>query len=275
MSVFLLLNCNNKETKTEQKEKPIARVFDSYLYPSDIKNIVPKDVSKKDSIQLIKNFINKWIQDELVLAHAQENLTTEQLDLEKQIAEYRKNLIIYNYQTELVIQKLDTNVSDSEIENYYNNNKDQFTLKDNIVKVWYIKTNKKIPNADKIKTWYKSDTKKDYIALKTYCIQFADNYFLDDENWILFDELLKEIPVSSLNPELFLKSNRYIEVEDSLSAYYVNIKGYRIKNSLSPLSFEKSNIKNILLNKRKLKLIEEMKKEVYEKAKQKENFEIY
>ena len=273
--LILALSCGNEEITNAKEEKPIARVNKTFLYASDLKNIVPPEASKKDSTQLIQNFIDKWIQDELVLEHAQENLTTEQLNIEKQIAEYRKNLIIYNFQTELVSQKLDTIITDKEIETYYNNNKNQFTLKDNIVKVWYIKTKKKTPNAEKVKKWYKSDSKKDYIALKTFCVQSAENYFMDEDNWLLFDELLKEIPVTNLNPEIFLKANQYIEVEDSLSAYFVNIKAYKIKNSLSPLSFEKENIKNIILNKRKLKLIEEMKRDIFEKAKKQSKFEIF
>ena len=273
--LLLFYSCGNKESLESKKEKPLARVNNSFLYPSDIKNIVPSETSKKDSVQLIRNFIDKWVQDELLLLQAEENLTSEQLDIEKQVNEYRKNLLIYNYQTELVSQKLDTLVKIEEIEKYYNENKNQFTLKDNIVKVWYIKTDKRKQNAEKVKKWFKSDSKKDYIALKAYCVQSAENYFMDDENWLLFDELLKEIPITSLNPEIFLKSNRYIEVEDSLNAYYVNIKAYKIKNSVSPLSFEKQNIKNIIINKRKLKLIDDMKKDIYEKAKQKGNFEVY
>ncbi|MFN6038333.1 MAG: hypothetical protein ACK452_07690 [Bacteroidota bacterium] len=274
-TLLLLLSCNRENSVQEKKEKALARVKNNFLYDSDLKNIVPNEASKSDSIQFIKKFINKWIEDEVVLAHAEENLSNEDLDIEKQLAEYKKNLIIYSYQTELVNQKLDTSVTEKEIEKYYNENKSQFTLKDNIVKVWYVKTKKNKPNAEKVKKWYKSDAQKDYISLKTFCAQHAENYFIDGENWILFDELLKEIPITTVNPELYLKSNQHIEVSDSLNAYYANIKGYRIKNSLSPLNFEKDNIKNIILNKRKLKLVEDMKKDILDKAKKSKEFEIY
>lgn len=269
-----LISCR-EETKDLPKEKPVARVLDAYLYPSDLKNIVPRDISSKDSAQLIKNYIEKWIQDELVLKHAEQNLTTEQLNIDKQMAEYRKNLLIFNYQTELISQKLDTTVTQEDIEKYYNENQASFTLKDNIVKVWYVKVNRTAPGSDKVKKLYKSDQPKDFVALKSYCLQFADNFFLDENNWLLFDELLKEIPVTTLNPDLFLKSNRYVEVADSTFDYYVNIKDYKIKNSVSPLAFERENIRNVIINKKKLSLIEEMKREVYEKAKNKGNFEVY
>lgn len=271
---IIQLSCR-EQTQETQKEKPVARVFNKFLYPADLHNIVPSDISPKDSVTLIKNYIDKWIQDELVLKHAEDNLTTEQLNLEKQLAEYRKNLIIFNYNTELVRQKLDTTVTPEQIERYYNENKASFTLKDNIVKVWYVKVSHKAPNIEKIKTWYKSDVPKDFIALKSYCLQFADNFFLDESNWLLFDELMKEIPVSSLNPDYFLRTNKYIDVADSNYRYFVNIKSYKIKNTLSPLTFEKDNIRNIIINRRKLELIEEMKRDVYENGKNSGNFEMF
>ena len=273
-TAVLLFSCGGKK-KEESTEKPVARVYDVFLYPADLKNIVPHDISAKDSAALIKKYIEKWIVDALELKNAEKNLTTEQLNIDKQLAEYRKNLLIYSYQTELVRQKLDTSVTQAEIELYFNNNQESFTLKDNIVKVWYVKVNRKTPNIEKVKKWYRSELPKDYIALKSYCIQFADNYFLDENNWLLMDELLKEVPLTSYNPELFLKTNKFIEVADSSFQYFVNIRGYKIKNSVSPIAFERENIRNIIINQRKLKLIEDMKREVYANEKEKANFEVY
>lgn len=271
--LVLLQACSSK--KEESAEKPVARVLDVNLYPSDLKNIVPIDMSKKDSSELIKRFIEKWIQDELVLKYAEKNLTSEQLNIEKEVAEYRKNLIIYSYQTELIKQKLDTVVTLQEIEKYYNEHSASFVLKDNIVNVNYVKLNKKTPGIEKARKWYVSSNPKDIESLRSFCIQFAENYFLDDKTWLLFDDILKEVPIEDYNSELFLKSSKNIEVADSLSVYFLKIKGYKIKNSPSPLSFEKENIRNIIINKRKLKLIDEMKNNVYQEAKDNKNFEIY
>mgnify|MGYP003340022412 FL=1 len=84
---------------------------------------------------------------------------------------------------------------------------------------------------------------------------------------------MKEIPGTTLNPDFFLRTNKFIDVADSSFRYFVNIKSYKIKNTLSPLAFEKENIRNIIINKRKLDLIEEMKRTVLENGKG--NFEIF
>jgi hypothetical protein len=274
IGLLSLLSCSRK-IEEQTTEVPVARVFESKLFPSDLKNIVPSDISAKDSAALIKNYIDKWVQEELVLRYAEKNLSDEQKNIDKQIGEYRKNLIIYTYETELLRQKLDTVVSPQEIEKYYDEHPSDFELKDNIVKVCYVKVSKKAPNIDKVKRWYISTNPKDQDLLKSYCIQFAENFFIDDNTWLLFDDLIKEVPISDYNPELFLKSNKNIEVSDSASIYFLNIKGFKIKDGVSPLSFEKNNIRNIIVNKRKLKLVDDMKKQVYQNAKENNNFEVF
>lgn len=253
----------------------IARANSQYLYLDEVKDIVPAGTPSKDSAELIKKYIDNWIHESLVIQKAESNLGEDQKNVDKQLRDYRNSLITYAYEKELVKQKLDTVVSDVEIEEYYNNNQSDFELKDNIIKVVYVKVDKQVPGIDKLKKWYKSDNMKDREQLASYCHQFASNFYLDDSSWLLFDDLLKEIPIQTYNKELFLQNNRFVEVSDSLSSYFVNIKGFKIKNSLSPLAFEKENIKNIILNKRKLLLITKMKEDVYNDAANTNKIEIY
>lgn len=271
--LLILGSCSFPEK--ENKQKSVARVQESYLYESDLKNIVSRGVSTEDSTLLVKKYIDNWIHETLIIQKAEKNLREDQKNVEKQLQDYRNSLITFIYEKELVREKLDTSVSNSEIEEYYNKNKGNFELKDNIIKVLYIKVNKKAPYLDKVKKWYISDNPRDRKLLQSYCYQFAENFYMDDDTWLLFDDLLKEIPIQTYNKELFLQNNRFIDVQDATSLYFVNIKGFKIKNSLSPLAFEKENIRNIILNRRKLKLIDEMKKNTYNDALKNKNFEIF
>jgi len=272
--VLFLYSCKTESDK-DQNRIAIAKANNEYLYTDEIKDIVPQGTVAKDSAELIKKYIDNWIHESLVIQKAENNLNDEQKNVEKQLKDYRNSLITYAYEKELVKQKLDTIITDSEIEVYYNNNQSDFELKDNIIKVIYVKVDKKAPGIDKLKKWYKSDNLKDKEQLSSYCHQFAANFYLDDTSWLLFDDLLKEIPIQTYNKELFLQNNRFVEVSDALSNYFVNIKGFKIKKSLSPLTFEKENIKNIILNKRKLELITKMKEDVYNDAINNKKIEIY
>jgi hypothetical protein len=255
--------------------EPVAKAYKKYLYKSDLLGLVPVGTSSADSLVLVKNYIDTWVKQQVVLNKAENNLSADQKSIEKQLEDYRNSLLIFAYEKALVAQKLDTVVSNQEIENYYRTNESSFELKDNIIKVVYLKLEKKAPNLDKVKVWYKSNNQKDISLLEEYCHQYAVNFFLDDNTWLLFDDLLKEIPIKTYDKDHFLKNNRFIEITDSNYIYMVNIKGFKIKDSVSPISFEKENIKNNILNQRKLKLIHEMEKKTYLEALNNKEFEIY
>jgi hypothetical protein len=269
-----IMSCSFFKHKEDGK-KPVAKAFDQYLYSSDIKGLVPKGTSKKDSVSIVKNYIDSWIRTQLVLNKANKNLGEDEKDVEKQLEDYRTSLIIYAYEKSLINQKLDTTVSGFEIENYYNQHQDDFQLKDNIIKVLYLKLAKNSPKLSQVKQWYKSSNQKDRKLLEEYCHQYAINYYLDDDSWLQFNDLLKEIPIKTYDEEQFLKNNRYVEIEDSSNIYLVNISGFKIKESTSPLSFERDNIKSIIINKRKLVLIDDMEKKVYDESLKNNDFKIY
>ena len=271
--LFLLSSCSN--SSSDSKEDPIARVGDVYLYPSDLKEITSKNSEQKDSAGITGKYINNWIHETLLLQQAEKNLTDDQKKFDKMVDDYRKSLITYEYESKLVKQKLDTIVNDDEIEKYYNENKSNFELKDNIIKVIYVKVRKNAPKVEKIKDWYRSNDTKDRDALSSYCHQYADNFYLDENTWLLFDDVLKEIPMKLYDKEAFLQNNRTIETQDSTFLYFVHIKGFMTKNSASPLSFEKENIRSITLNKRKVELIKKMREDIYAEGVKNKTFEVY
>lgn len=273
MSLAILFSCKSRINNAD--DRVLARVFDEYLYQSDIAGLIPAGASVRDSLDIVKNLIDNWIQQTLVLKKAESNLTSEQMNFNKQLEEYRKSLIIYEYETKLVQQKLDTIVSDEEIEKYYEQNKSNFELKDNIVRVQFVKIEQNSQYRNAIKKIFLSDNPDDREILEDYCMKHASNFFLDDSSWLLFDDLLKEIPIVTYNQEAYLQNHRYIEIEKAPFIYMVLFKDFKIKESVSPLSFERENIRDIIINKRKLELIKNMQKEVMMKAVENNDFEIY
>jgi hypothetical protein len=268
----MLTSCGSSDKKDEGA---IARVYDEYLFKSDIIGIVPEGTSSKDSISIVRNYINNWVKQKLILQTAQSNLSSSQKDFDEQLEAYRNSLIIFTYEKELVKQKLDTTVSDEEITTYYDKNQADFLLKDNIVKVWYVKMPLNSANEATIQKLYKLDDSTSKSSLEDYSKKYAINYFLDDSTWLYFSDLLKEIPIKTYSQEDYLKFNRFIEMEDSTYSYFLNIKDFQIKESVSPLSFEKENVRKIILNKRKLELVEEIEESLFQDALKNEDFEIY
>ncbi len=259
----------------KKTEHAVARVYSDYLYESDLKSVIPKGTPAKDSIGLAKSYIDSWIHQRLVIHQAEQNLSGDQMDFTQQLDNYKNSLIIYTYENELVKQKLDTLVTDEDIEIYYDANQQNFLLKDNIVQLQYVKLPLKSTYIKQFRKLLGSDNPADKARLSQQCEHYASDFFLDDQNWLPFNDLLKQIPIKTYNEEEFLKNRRDLEYQDSAFIYLVRFKDFKIKESISPLSFEKERIRNIILNKRKIELTKKMREDIFEEAQKKNNFEIY
>ncbi len=275
--VCALFACQQKNVNED--DTILARVYDKYLYESDIKEIVPANISAKDSLALVKSYINNWIRQKLLVKQAEVNLTEAQKDFSKQLEKYENDLITYKYETLLLQQNLDTVVEDHEIERYYNTNKENFQLKSNIVKVKYVKVDRdseyKSIFKNLLKAYKKEQTQSISDSLLRLCQLYATDFILDDSQWIYFDNLLKRIPITTYNQEAYLKENTFIEfVEDSYQ-YYVSFLDFNIKDKYSPIDFEKNNIRQLIVNIRKTELLNRMRKEIFDQALEKKEIEIY
>lgn len=266
------VSCNRNKGKPDDA---VARVNDKYLTKKDISNLAIYGTSPEDSIAVVKTFIDKWIREQINFNAAEKNLPAEKKDFKSQLEAYRNSLTVFTYERELIRQKLDTSVNEEQIKEYYENNPAEFVLKDNIVKVFFVKLTADNAKINLFRNLILSDKPQDKIKIENEAKRFAVNYFLDDNVWLLFDDLVKEVPIKTYDQEAFLKNNRFIEIKDSEYHYLVNIKGFMIKESLSPLGFEKERIKNIIINKRKVELINNMHEAIYKEAVKKNEFEIF
>ena len=268
-------SCQFIQKTFSSKEKPVARVFDSYLYPSDLDGIVPEGTSASDSTLLVQSYIENWVQQTVILKQATENVELQQEEIDQQLETYRQSLIIYSYEQQLVAQNLDTNVSAAQIKKYYYDNKDNFELKKSIIKATYAKFPKNTHRIENAKKWFNSTKKKDRNELETFCMQFSVNYSLVDTSWIYLDELSATIPLDRFSESSILQNNNYISFSDQEFVYLVKVKDFMYKEDLSPLEFEVENIKNSIINKRKIELINKMENQVYQKARDGEDIDWY
>lgn len=252
----------------------VARVNNTYLYRDELAGI-SSNVSGEDSTTRVEAYINSWIRKQLLIQEASKKININEAEVERKILDYRYSIIAYEYLSQYVKQNLDTTVVDSEIEAYYKNNIDNFILKQNIVRATYIKLPKNAPHTEKIKALIFSKSEKDKEELKSYCLSFSAAYHLADSSWMIFDELVRNSPMIEIpNKVQFLKMTPYYETEDESHLYYLKVDEYRISDNVSPLEFVKDEIINIILNKRKVEVAKKLEDEVYNKARESEQFEI-
>ena len=254
----------------------MARVEDMYFYPSDLPNIFHGDISAEDSAEIAKTYIKKWIKNKLLLQKAELNISDEkQRQVLKRLEDTRASLMIYEYQQQMINQKLDTVISQNEINEFYNQHLNNFILDKNIIKTLFVQLPINSPNIPNVRQWYRSNNSEYLTKLEGYCYQYATKYDYFNENWIPFNLLLNLIPVSVNNQQSYLKYNQYIEASDSLYLYFANIRDYRIEGSNAPVEYINDNIKSIILNNRKIKFLKEIETNIYYDGLSRNKFEIY
>jgi hypothetical protein len=259
--------------KSEPTGIPVARVFEKYLYSSELKGVVSPGTSSKDSIEVVKNYINNWIRQELLVHHAESNLPDEQKDFSNELEAYRRSLLIYEFETEYIKQKFDTIIPEAEIQRYYNENKDNFKLRDNICKAVWAQFPSSYPKAGLSKI-SKLFNKGSISKLEEACSGNAINYDVSDTAWISFNDLTLHVPIKTDNPESYMKAHPFIELRDSTNIYLVRFTSIQNREATSPLAFERVNIRSLLLNKRRLFVLDNLEKYLFDKASKSKDFEI-
>ena len=129
--LLVLVSCDkiNLSKVEENSSSIVAIVNTSKLFTKDIAQILPKNISSKDSTVFVTNFINDWAINQIMLEKAQTSISQPELEeIEDLVNEYRSGLLINNYKSKLILQRLDTVISEDEVASFYEASKENFKL---------------------------------------------------------------------------------------------------------------------------------------------------
>ena len=273
LGVINIVSCDSKEVVQEKVK--VARVGSVYLYEEVLDKDVQSGLGKEDSLLFRDQLINNWIEEQIVLQKAEEVLPQDAKDVKDRLENYRKSLTIYAYEQQFIKERLDTTVSSMEIEEYYAAHKDDFMLKDYIVKALYLKVSKETPDIEKPQLHFKLEQEADVNEMRYYADLYAVQFHYNPDQWLFFEDVLKVIPLEAVNTESFLRKKKKIMFEDGNFIYFVNITDFMLKDAISPLSFEKEKIKTILLNLRTIDLRNKLREDLYNDAIKAQQVETY
>ena len=254
----------------------IARVNSSFLTLDDIDTALFEGLSQQDSLIQIQNAINNWATEQLLQDGARINLEArQQSEFEILVQQYKSDLYTSAYLEALVKQNLDTTITNQELEEVYNQNKELFVLKEDLIKLRYINHDKNLPNSNEIKRRFRRYNAEDRTVLDTISLQF-NSFFLNDSVWIKSSQVISKIkPLKKGFNKVLLKKINFIQLKDSLGLYLMEVKDLLEIGSQAPMAYALPTLKQIIINKRKLKLVNQLKSESVDDAMKNKKFEIY
>ena len=273
MIVFLVACSKSSQNNNSEA---IARVNDKYLYRSDLENLVPPGSSKKDSVAIVKDFVTRWAMQQLLMNKAEKNISkSKQQELDELISQYKNDLYTKSYLEELVMTKIDTVISNEEIEKYYKEHKNNFKTTEPLVKLRYINLIKGNVKFATINSKFLNFSKKDKLDLQKLAIQFK-NYAFNDSIWVDINQVYEKLPfINQENKDKFVSAGIAYQYTDSNLVWMVKVKDVVEKNNVAPLQYIQPTIKQIILNNRKTDLINKIQTEITNDAIKDNDFEIF
>ncbi len=253
----------------------VAVAFDLPLHRSELRQVIPIGTPAVDSVAMAQAFIRNWLEKQVVLNKAEANLAEADRDFEAKLLDYRNSLLLFAYEQELVKQKLDTAIGAEEMQNYLDGHKVDFALRDGLVRArWFrIAVDDERQLRPLVKAFERGDP-EDKSMLERWLAE--RNIPITDRSgaWTTWAELRAELPADHREREDLPARDQRVVLRADGQALFLEVLEHRVPGELSPLSVVERDIRAIILNQRKLQLLERMRQDLYREATERKDIRI-
>ncbi|WP_289090230.1 peptidylprolyl isomerase [uncultured Bacteroides sp.] len=265
ITAFVLLASGCTETVDHKGKTPLVQVGDNYLYMEDVMAVTPPGISEKDSAEMADRYIKNWIDDMLLYAKAEDNIPDD-AGINELVNSYRRELITHTYIEQIVSQEVESLIPDSEVEEYYNENKDAFLAVEPYIKGLYIKVPKTASGISQVRQWYKDGSERSVDKIEKYGLRNAVDYEYFYDRWRSVNDFFLRLPTDADKEKNNIGKNKNIELSDSAFYYFLHIEDYLGKGEILPLEYAGKDIREIIMNNKRVEFITKMKKDLYDEA---------
>lgn len=267
--------CACTQTVDHHGKTPLVEVGNNFLYKEDLQLVMPVGIAGEDSANFAKEYIQNWVEDVLLYQKAEGNIP-DNAKIKDLVASYRKALVVHTFQEELVNQEVANSITDAEIEAYYKQNTSAFRADQPYVQGLYLKVPIKAKDLAKVRVWYKKNTEDAVDKLEKYGISNAVDYSYFYDRWLPVSELAQKLPLKELDTDTdYLNRKKDVEVNDTAFCYFLHVENFIPQGETLPLEYAKNEIKEILINLKRVDFINKMRADLYKQASDKNKVIYY
>jgi hypothetical protein len=260
---------------SKEQEPTLARVGEQLLLRSELQEVVPIGLTPQDSAAMAQEYVRTWCMEQVLLAKAEENLADTEKDFENRLRDYRNSLVLYAYEQRLIDQKLDTVVRNDDVRAYYEAHADNFVLKDDFLRTrWFKVPMSSSSDMRKVESWWRSTSTEQAHDLEVWLARQGIGFEGNSEGWTSLTNVSAQVPIPVVGAADLLRAQKIL-VKDSTHAYFLDVIEHRAKGTVSPLELAAADIRAILLDQRKVKLVQDMHEGLYQQALATKQVEIY
>ena len=260
LAILILASCQ------QNRDKVVAQVYNHKLYLSEVESGLPSGLSPEDSVAMVKDYIDSWVKERLILHEAEHKLSLREKNFDKQLEDYRRSLLINTYYDKLVSDTNMFDITDQDVKAFTRDFDGRYAVNKDIVKVNYVKlsANSKLVAPVKMILFNESrqQEEKDQLPLL-----FGDSveYMLDDNTWLYLEDVRAEVPFD-LNDGDLKAHHQYVDKTIDGNHYLLVVLDHKNQRSVSETEEERAAVRMMLINQRKQQYIEEYINKLYEKA---------
>jgi hypothetical protein len=264
-----LISCDASRSK-KGDSTVLAKVFDHDLEIQDIPDDLKNNENSEDRNALMNAYVDQWVR-KMLLLHEAEKRKPESLDIEKLVEDYKQSLLISNLEKQVIDQELDTMVTAEELNQVYDQIKENFVQDFPIIRLNYIKISEKAPRIDKFYEWWKNDA---YSSMDDYVEKYAVSAILGKDEWWEWNDIQNQIDTQILQLYSF-KKPRSIQKNIGEFEYFISVFEFVDKGETSPLSYIEEQVRNIIIQRRKVTVMDEYLERLYQNEIKKKNIILH
>lgn len=271
LALLLLAAACGGGSSSSGKDVTLAQVYNKTLLLSQLDGVVPEGTPPSDSALLVSAYVQRWVREQLLMYEAERNIPKD-LNIDQLVRDYRASLVRFNFEEQVIAAKLDSTVSERELRDYYESNKDQFQLESTILKCQLLKLRPNAPQGEINQLW-NSRKDSDKTKLTNYAKMWAEVSMLDEDKWYKLEDIAAILPEGTLSADN-INSRREGTLSDSGIRYYYRVLEALQGKTTAPFEYAREQASRIILHQRKQQLLEKWKEELYQKELRRENVKI-
>lgn len=264
---LLFVSCNWKKSVTEyvSGKTPVVEINGDVLYVEDIKQAIPLGLSVADSALFAERYIRNWAQDVLFYQNAIRNIPDTK-DIDRLVENYRRSLFEHEFQRRLIEQKFSSEITEEEIEQFFNDNQRLFVLGESLLKGLFLQIPIKSHDLSEIRSLYTRQDDESFEEIEKYCIRNAARCDFFYDNWRTVAKLEVLLPALDQPLARMLKEKTSFEFKDEEYIYLLNVSEFVEEGGIAPLDYARARIRGLLINSNEVSYMRKIKEDLYDAA---------
>ena len=256
----------------------IAKYKDQVLYQKEVREHLPRDLKEEDSSRLVRIYVEDWLMAKVLEDKALSTIPNLEKTIEPKVNSFKKQLIEYEYMRYVTQRELYKAISPQEVRNYYLQNTDKFISEASYFSFFYVKSAEPI-EASRVAA-IRSKDPESLEELIAWCNEQEEMEFKLDSLYTTEKELdlvkqgfpldIKRVPTNQVYSYNYKDPN-----SGTVSNHLFKLLDIVKEGERKPFSMCQEEIRGIILNQRKRKLLDQTKTWLVDQAKLNRDIEIY